>query len=46
VHGFEDPSDVEGTEEDKLVAFRKVRDQIIAWITDYFADPTKLTTQT
>ncbi|MGD6807510.1 MAG: arsenate reductase ArsC [Candidatus Bathyarchaeia archaeon] len=38
VHGFRDPSEVEGTEEEKLAAFREVRDQIKAWITEYFAD--------
>ena len=39
VHGFEDPSEVEGTEEEKLAAFRRIRDQIKAWIVEYFADP-------
>jgi len=43
VHGFEDPSEVEGTEEEKLAAFRKIRDQIKTWITEYFADPTVVT---
>lgn len=38
VHGFEDPSETEGTEEQKLAAFRKIRDQIKDWITDSFAD--------
>jgi arsenate reductase len=38
VHGFEDPSEVEGTEEEKLAAFRRTRDQIKAWITGYFVD--------
>jgi arsenate reductase len=42
VHGFEDPSEVEGSEEQKLEAFRKIRDQIKAWIEDYFADPAKM----
>lgn len=44
VHGFEDPSETEGTEEEKLAAFRKIRDQIKAWITDYFLD-TKILSQ-
>ena len=35
-HGFDDPSDIEGTEEEKLNAFRRVRDQIREWITDFF----------
>jgi len=39
VHGFEDPSEVEGTDDEKLVAFRRIRDQIKAWITEYFVDP-------
>ncbi len=38
VHGFEDPSEVEGTDEEKLAAFRRIRDQIKTWITEYFAD--------
>jgi arsenate reductase (thioredoxin) len=38
VHGFEDPSEVEGSEEEKLTAFRKVRDQIIEWTTENFND--------
>jgi arsenate reductase len=39
VHGFSDPSEAEGTEEEKMAAFREVRDQIKAWITEYFSDP-------
>jgi Protein-tyrosine-phosphatase len=39
VHGFEDPSEAEGTEEQKLAEFRRIRDQIKAWIVDYFSDP-------
>jgi arsenate reductase len=38
VHGFEDPSEVDGSQEEKLAAFRRIRDEIKAWITDYFAD--------
>jgi arsenate reductase len=44
VHGFEDPSEAQGTEEEKLAAFHKVRDQIKAWITDSFSD-TKILSQ-
>ncbi len=44
VHGFQDPSETEGTEEEKLAAFRKARDQIKEWITEYFADPKKAIT--
>jgi arsenate reductase (thioredoxin) len=42
VHGFEDPSEAEGTEEEKLAAFRRIRDQIKTWIVDYFVDPEKV----
>jgi arsenate reductase len=38
VHGFEDPSEIEGTEEEKLSAFRKIRDQTKEWITESFAE--------
>ena len=38
VHGFDDPLEVEGTEEEKLAAFRCARDKIKVWIADYFAD--------
>jgi arsenate reductase len=33
---FEDPSRVEGTDDGKLRAFRQSRDEIKAWLTDYF----------
>ncbi len=33
--GFEDPSLVEGSEIEKLTAFRRVRDEINRWIRDY-----------
>ncbi len=36
-HPFDDPSEVEGTEEEKLAAFRRTRDEIKKWITRYFA---------
>jgi arsenate reductase (thioredoxin) len=39
VHGFQDPSEVEGSEEEKLLAFRRIRDEIKTWIIGYFADP-------
>jgi arsenate reductase (thioredoxin) len=44
VHGFQDPSEAEGKEEEKLAAFRKARDQINDWVTEYFADPKKAVT--
>lgn len=42
VHSFVDPSEVEGTEEEKLVVFRKAREEIKTWITEYFAEPTRI----
>ena len=38
LHGFSDPSDVEGTEEEKLSAFRRVRDEIKDWIVAEFVN--------
>ena len=35
---FEDPSDVVGTEEEKLAAFRRTRDDIRQWIIEEFAN--------
>jgi arsenate reductase len=37
-HGFDDPSEMDGSDEEKLVAFRRTRDAIKEWILDYFAD--------
>ena len=34
---FNDPSEVEGSDEEKLAAFRQTRDEIKTWILDYFA---------
>jgi len=36
-HGFSDPSEVEGSDEDKTAAFRRTRDDTKKWILDYFA---------
>ena len=36
-HGFSDPSEVEGSDEEKTAAFRRTRDDIKKWILDYFA---------
>ena len=38
LHGFIDPSDAEGTEEERLAAFRSVRDQIKDWIIRQFGE--------
>jgi arsenate reductase len=45
IHGFEDPSEVEGPAEGKLAAFRQVRDQIKAWITKDFVNEKIITAQ-
>ena len=37
-HGFDDPSEVEGSDEEKLNAFRRTRDDIKQWVIDNFAD--------
>jgi len=37
-HGFSDPSEVDGSNEEKVAAFRRTRDDIKEWIFDYFAD--------
>jgi len=36
-HGFSDPSDVEWTEEEKIEAFRIIRNEIKTWVLDYFS---------
>src|SRR5208283_2977803 len=36
-HPFDDPSEVEGTEEEKLEAFRRTRDEMKKWIIEKFA---------
>ncbi len=37
-HPFDDPSEVEGIDEEKLAAFRHIRDEIRKWITEYFTE--------
>ena len=37
-HPFDDPPEVKGVDEEKLAAFRRTRDEIKEWITEYFAD--------
>jgi arsenate reductase len=41
-HGFDDPSEVDGSDEEKTLAFRRARDDIKQWISDNFADPKKV----
>jgi arsenate reductase len=36
--GFMDPASVEGTYEEKLSVFRKVRDEILNWIKEFFIE--------
>ena len=38
-HGFNDPSELDGSDEEKTMAFRRIRDDIKQWIIDNFADP-------
>ena len=35
---FDDPSEAEGSDEEKLEAFRRAREDIEEWILEYFAD--------
>ena len=37
-HGFSDPSEVDGGDDEKITAFRRTRDDIRKWILDSFAD--------
>jgi arsenate reductase len=37
-HGFTDPSETDGTLEQKVEAFRRTRDEIKKWISNTFAD--------
>jgi len=37
-HGFSDPSEVDGSDDEKTAAFRRSRDGIKKWIFDSFAD--------
>ncbi len=37
-HGFNDPSEVDRSDEEKIVAFRRTRDDIKKWILDNFGD--------
>jgi arsenate reductase len=38
-NGFNDPSEMDGNDEEKIMAFRRIRDDIRTWITSSFADP-------
>jgi len=38
-HGFNDPSEVDGSDDEKIAAFRRTRDDIKKWIFGSFADP-------
>jgi arsenate reductase len=41
-HGFDDPSAVEGADDDKLEAFRRIRDEMRKWIETNFTDLEKV----
>ena len=41
-HGFDDPSEVDGSDEEKTMAFRRAREDIKQWIIDKFADSKKV----
>jgi arsenate reductase (thioredoxin) len=45
-HGFNDPSEVDGSDEEKTVAFRSIRDDIKEWIIGNFADPKTVSSDT
>ncbi|MCY4159361.1 MAG: arsenate reductase ArsC [Bacteroidetes bacterium] len=36
---FEDPRTIIGSDEEKMIAFRRVRDQIKIWVENYFKPP-------
>jgi arsenate reductase len=38
-HGFNDPSEVDGSNEERTMVFRRTRDDIKQWIISNFADP-------
>jgi arsenate reductase len=38
-HGFSDPSEADGSDEERATAFRRTRDDIKNWLTESFADP-------
>ena len=40
-HGFSDPSEVDESDEERLAAFRRTRDDIKKWILNYFAARTQ-----
>ena len=40
-HGFLDPSEVKGGDEEQLRAFRTARDEIKRWVIDYFFYPSR-----
>ena len=37
-HGFDDPSEVDGSDDEKTAAFRRTRDEIKQWIVSKFSD--------
>ncbi len=45
-HGFNDPSEVDGGDEERIMAFRRARDDIKQWITSNFADSKTISSDT
>jgi len=45
-HGFNDPSEADGSDEEKTETFRRTRDDIKQWITSNFADPKTIDSDT
>jgi arsenate reductase len=45
-HGFNDPSEVDGSDEEKIMAFRRARDDIKQWIISNFVDPKTISADT
>jgi arsenate reductase len=41
-HGFSDPSEADGNDEERAMAFRLIRDDIKKWIIDSFKNPRTL----
>jgi arsenate reductase (thioredoxin) len=44
-HGFNDPADAEGSEDEKLASFRKTRDEIREWVKDFFSNPERINSE-
>lgn len=45
-HGFDDPSEVDGSDDEKTMTFRRIRDNIKQWIIGNFAEPRTVSSDT